>query len=423
MMFSNTLRSKLFSMARIGGAACLASLSCILSLLAAPALADGNQIPIKYYVSKLGDNSDGKSWQTAWNEMDQIKWTLINTGRGDSLTIDGGTSRMIYSTPMRIQTTNSQFPLQIKVSAETGHNGVAVIAGARQNACGVEMVSGSVNLSGTRKGGLAVANWGLDGVLIPQGFHTNVEYLDLYRNSRSGLHITGGFNLSARKCIVHDNFQDNILVDPPSTIMSVMDKCWVYNTSYLITSNGIKVGNGTTNPSMFCSNCVIGPGLKNGFRFLGATSFGGSLNNCLLINATKSNISTVKGLQANKVTSFMTRLNPVLLAHDCVTVQAALDNPPGTDGISNSVFFGGVVRVPSNIPFHTINNTQFRTTGNTMFLSDAQVDPQFVTNVGAYSNLVTIQKLINTDFSLKPESPAAGTGSDITSVAQLLSMF
>ncbi len=422
-MFSYKVRSNLLSKARAGGAACLAIVGCLHSLLAMPALADGNQPPVKFYVSKLGDNSDGKSWKTAWKEMDQIKWNLIVTGRGDSLTIDGGTTRMVYTTPMRIQAVNAQFPLQIKVSTEAGHNGIATLAGRRQNACGIEMISGSVSLSGARKGGLAVVDWGLDGVRIPQGLHTNVEYLELSRNVRSGLHITGGFNLSVRKCIVHDNFQDNIVIDPPTTIMSAMDKCWVYNSSYLIGSNGIRVGTAETNPSMFISNCVIGPGLKNGYRYLGGPAFGGSLTNCLLINGLKSNISAVKGLLANKVTSFMTKLNPLFSAHDCVSIQAAQDNPAGTDGIMNSIFYGGAVRVPASLPFYVSQNTQFRTTGNTMFLSDVQSDPMFVKNVGAYSNLVPIQTLINTDFSLKPESPAAGTGSDITSVAQLLSMF
>lgn len=86
-------------------------------------------------------------------------------------------------------------------------------------------------------------------------------------------------------------------------------------------------------------------------------------------------------------------------------------------------FYGGVVKVSPNIPFNVQANTQYRVTGNTTLLAPTQVDPLFVTNVGSFPDNVAIKRLIQADYSLKPNSPALGTGSGITSVSQLLSQF
>lgn len=402
----------------------LATLIAPLGLLAfaSPSLADGADIPVPFYVSKNGNNADGKSWATAWNEMDQIQWAQINPGRGDSLTIDGGVGSMTYKTPLRVQLPYFPYLFQVKVSTQAGHDGKAIIAGSGQSASGIEIVAGSINLSGNHTNGLAVCGWGLDGVHIPQGLHTNIEYMEMYRNKRSGLHISGGFNLITRKCIMHDNGM-NILVDAPNPIMSGIDKCWIYGSSYAYNTDGVQMGDG--NAPAFCqlSNCVIGPGLRNGFPYPGATQFGGQLSNCLLINATRTNISTVKGLMLNRVTSFMTPLNPQNQRHACLKIDGNQTNPGNADFVNNSIFYGGAVVVAPGVQFTTNNNTQFNTTGNTTFLSASQVDPMFVSNVGAYNNQVSIRRLINTNFALQAGSPAAGTGSDVTSVAQLLSLF
>src|SRR5258706_12939918 len=41
-----------------------------------------------WYVSLSGDNGDGKSWATAWKELDQIGWSSIEPG--DRIEIDAG---------------------------------------------------------------------------------------------------------------------------------------------------------------------------------------------------------------------------------------------------------------------------------------------------------------------------------------------
>lgn len=402
---------------------CVALLFCFL-LLKLPAYASGPNPPVPRYVSKSGDNSDGLTWATAWNEMDQIQWNLVVPQRGDTVNIDGGTTRMIYTTPLKIQSSYSPYsPLPVKVSEEAGHNGQAVIYGAGQQDNGVEIISGNCQILGSKKSGLLICGWRGDGLVMPQGIgpHNKVQHLEICKNRGAGLHLTGGFNNIISKNIIHDN-RVNVLVDPTGPIMSSFRTSWIYNSTYRTNSDGIIMGDGNNNPYVFVQDCVLGPGLKRGYHFAGASQTGGSLQNCLLINATRSNVSTVKGLTASNLTSFMTKLNPWRRAHACVRIDSNQTVYPN-ESLGGSVFYGGAVRVDPSIQYSTLNNTQYKTTGNTTFLSPTQVDPLFVTNVGRYRNRVPIKVLINTDFSLQAGSPAAGTGSTITSVSQLLGMF
>jgi hypothetical protein len=41
-----------------------------------------------FYVSMAGNNKDGRSWDTAWNELDQIKWEEVSPGA--TVVIAGG---------------------------------------------------------------------------------------------------------------------------------------------------------------------------------------------------------------------------------------------------------------------------------------------------------------------------------------------
>ena len=47
-----------------------------------------------FYVSRTGSNGDGRSWATAWNELDQIKGGVIQPG--DTILIDGGSVACEY---------------------------------------------------------------------------------------------------------------------------------------------------------------------------------------------------------------------------------------------------------------------------------------------------------------------------------------
>ncbi|HLC78935.1 MAG TPA: Calx-beta domain-containing protein [archaeon] len=75
-----------------------------------------------FYVSKSGNNSNGLSWTSAWNEMNQINWANINPG--DIIYLDGGPSGVSYFTtlnPTKGGTINNR--ITITRSTEAGRSG------------------------------------------------------------------------------------------------------------------------------------------------------------------------------------------------------------------------------------------------------------------------------------------------------------
>jgi hypothetical protein len=74
--------------------------------------------PPAFFVSRTGDNSDGKTWATAWNELDQIDWSAV--APGDHIAIDAGT----YTTRLvPAKGGSAQGRIYLERSIEPGHNG------------------------------------------------------------------------------------------------------------------------------------------------------------------------------------------------------------------------------------------------------------------------------------------------------------
>src|SRR5262249_10692173 len=71
-----------------------------------------------WFVDKAGSNSDGKTWATAWNELDQIDWSLVSPG--DRIEIAGGTyvKRLV---PNKGGTASARITLERSI--EPGHDG------------------------------------------------------------------------------------------------------------------------------------------------------------------------------------------------------------------------------------------------------------------------------------------------------------
>jgi len=69
-----------------------------------------------YYVSKNGNNSDGLSWTSSWNEMNQINWANINPG--DTIWLAGGTYTTSLS-PRASGTTGNLIYIKRVLSTDT----------------------------------------------------------------------------------------------------------------------------------------------------------------------------------------------------------------------------------------------------------------------------------------------------------------
>lgn len=397
--------------------------------------------PQTWYVSANGNNQDGKSWATAWTDFDQIRWNQINFPRHDKIEIDGGAQRMVYRAPLRIDVPDSPAPFSISVSKTAGHNGQAVLI-APPGSRAVEIVSGPVVLDGSKRSGFFIVG-GRDGVYAssdtssPSG--NMVRNIEIAHSSEAGIYFNSGsgYPIIVRQSIIHDCATNVLTSGSTHYGGGDFEKCWIYNSSYARNSDGFRQ-EGNPNGSHFVvgfyvRNSVIGPGLRDGVNTTGRAL--PWLRNCLLINATRNNLQAHTAYLDN-VTSFMTRLNPIGMAHSAIRFNPGIAAPQLIHAhVNNSIVYGGVIDIPLTIPneippFNPVpfpiivsNNTQFRTTGNTIVLSPTMVDPLFRSNVGRLPNQTPIPILMHLDFSLQPTSPATGTGSAITSVRQLLESF
>ncbi len=393
--------------------------------------------PRTYYVSKSGDNSDGRSWATAWNEMDQIHWSEISPQRHDTLVIDGGTQRMVYRKTMAVQTISYPSPITIKVSTEANHNGQVVIApGTAAN--GIEINGSGFTLTGSRRSGLLVhgAKNGLT-ITTTAPYPLSIKNLEISNCSESGVTVNPAYYpIPLNQLIVHDNATNIITKQGSSPGGASLSKCWIYNSSYYQHGDGIRCDGSASGPPMpgvTLNNCVLGPGLRDGISNLNASR--PSLTNCLLINSTRNNITSFSVTLQN-VTSFMTKLNPSETAHRALKLQAGTPYYQISSTVKKAIVYGGMVEVPLTIqmpypgslpqpfPITVEQNTQFRTTGNTTVLAPDMVNPMFRSPfIALLPNNTPVPLLMGLDFSLKDGSPATGTGSEITSVKQLLSTF
>ena len=85
-----------------------------------------------YYVSSAGNNTDGKSWNTAWKGLDQVNWSTIQPG--DTIYISGGTTSATYSGGIKISksgTASGYITIDTGANSPSpaGNNGTVIIEG------------------------------------------------------------------------------------------------------------------------------------------------------------------------------------------------------------------------------------------------------------------------------------------------------
>lgn len=85
-----------------------------------------------YYVSLAGNNTDGRSWATAWKGLDQVNWSIIQPG--DTVYISGGTTSATYNGGIRISksgTASGYITIDSGANSPSpaGNNGTVIIEG------------------------------------------------------------------------------------------------------------------------------------------------------------------------------------------------------------------------------------------------------------------------------------------------------
>lgn len=421
-----------------------------------------------FYVSKNGNNSDGRSWTTAWNELDQINWSLVQPG--DTIFIDGGSANMRYTTTLRVGKSGvAGSPITIALSPETGRNGRVEIFGGRPNtlfpcrtpvyvtpAPGVELNQG-IDLSGMQFIIIDGIHWG---GIISHANHfyglkldhsssditiRNAEFTDngyMWFNSSAnswdpdmpGVNLSGT-NITFDRVLNHDNGQDAFQSGGGIHNITITNS-WLYNGrvdpnhpagdlawNYCRHSDGIQVYSGGTQSGVTINSSILGPGMMQGTILgqsgnLTAQVDNVTISNTLILNMMNSQIMGYPNIPSQNwtidhVTTVMDNIcssdNPgcSLTDHD-VYLEGAGHH------ITNSIFYQGRNSSPGNISYG--NNCQFNLISGTF--QGIVANPQF-TNFQS-SSPFTIQSLMNGDFTSTNSTCGSGRGSSITSVAQLL---
>lgn len=423
-----------------------------------------------FYVSKNGNNTDGKSWTTAWNELNQINWSLVQSG--DAIVIDGGSvvcsypvtvtestntplspsggqnCGMVYQSTLNVgKSGQSSSPITVRLSEEAGRNGTAVIFGGRQKplpACndpifpasareiGINFNSNQyVVIDGIKWSGIMVYGhdkWGMN-----TGNNNIVRYMELFDNGRpddSGANqpcVSGlGSNNVFERVIIHDCGQDAFQSGGGVSNFTLRNS-WLYNArkkigtdfdiwNYCRHSDGIQIYNGLDQYGVTIENSVIGPGFMQGVLLGGHDDQGQEafihdvvIRNSLFYGNHNGNIINHPGQsQGSRNWRIEYVTSDRITGEEWDNVKFKGDANQLT--LANSIFYGGyAMGVPSGGNY--TNNCQYEVDGTVV---GTNINPKYADSSTHGSGS------INTSFALAGDSPCAGKGSSITSVAQLL---
>jgi hypothetical protein len=301
-----------------------------------------------------------------------------------------------------------------------------------------------VILDGMKWRGIAIYGHNLHGVHLSRGSsHDTVRNVEIYDNGQAvfnptqkwwnsdqpGVGLTGAAHTFERD-IIHDNGQDAFQCGGGLSDLTIRN-CWLYNGrphprspalsyNYTMHSDGIQVYGGGVQSGVLIEGCVVGPGMMQG-TILGQSPSNGvaaqvddvTIRDSLFIDTTNANIMGYPQVKSrhwtiDHVTAFMTRTNPDGKERTNLFLEGSGHR------ITNSIFYGSALYLPGEAS--TEANIQFNTLGRSI---GATADPQFV-NAPAYDSNPDLVTLIQSDFALKPGSPAQGKGASITSVIRLL---
>lgn len=410
-----------------------------------------------FYVSKAGSNQDGRSWDTAWNELDQIDWTRIQPG--DVIYLDGGFIQMQYETGIVIQQSGEVGnPIKIQASVEPDHAGRVVIWGGRDTPlpyCGQTeydapdqdallpygiRTSGyhNIEIDGMDWSGIVIQGFSQNGIKID---HTSenitVRNVEIHNNGSATLTDNGwqtdspgvrlaGTNVVFQRVIVHDNGQDSFQGshEPNNLHNFTLEESWLYNGRQHPTlpgepfnncthPDGIQIFGGGVIIGITVRYSIIGPGFMQNL-ILGQTVTDTGvwaavqdviLEDVLLVKANGNNV-----LGYTNTNSQNWQLNR-LTVHCPNTPGQCLQIYNANHSVTNSIFVGGRINLPDGL-YNYGGNCLWNMISSSVPLGII-ANPEFV--AVSDSDPFSLD-----DYSLRPDSPCRHAGSRLTSVSQLL---
>jgi hypothetical protein len=414
-----------------------------------------------YYVSKNGNNTDGRSWSTAWNELDQVNWSVIEPG--DTILLDGGVERMVYTTTLTINKSGTQdAPIIIQRALEAGRNGKVVLFGGRSIPlpyCGqptyTNKTAGVIQMGiefgsqvwivvdGMSWDGMSIYGHSTAGVdFSSDASHDTLRNIEIYDNGHADHQDDGtwephtrgdgvnlfGTNLTFEQMDIHDNGDDALEGGGIGNI--TISHSWLHETredptqpglpfNQCVHQDGIQVWGGGVQSGVLVEDSILGPGLKEG-TIIGQTAVGS--NEGAVVN----NVTIRNTLFLNKVINVMGY--SYLKEHDWTLDHDTVFSPGNAIAIwvegtghtvTNSIFYGGQILLPDGLAVSS-GNCQWQTNHNTAEIGGLAADPEFMTDVSSFGDSTPLAQIADANFALQAGSPCAGKGSAIHSVAQLI---
>jgi len=373
-----------------------------------------------YYVSPSGNGTNGLSWATAWRNTSLIDWRVI--APGSEIILDGGTSTCSVS-PYDFKPSSpdpgvtcgqryspfsvGQNDITIERSTAAGHNGTVVIDGGRNTPlpycgqvasysatsharAGIDLDGHSgVIIDGMARSGIVVRG-ARNGVLMRGGGHDTLRNMEIFDNGfaishswgyssdGNGVLVNGADNVYDR-LLVHDNGQDELHSDTPSTDISgsAVYNSWLgairTNPTYpgepfndlqasghdpgCTHADGMQIFEpGITMSGLTFNYDVIGPGTNTGLfpsdGGTGTTFDDVTIENSLFLDTASMDIITVNAVHGWD------------LSHDTiVATRGALQIPGnGNNTMTDVIKYGGSVHVPGG---------SWTTSGNVWYGGDA----------------------------------------------------
>jgi hypothetical protein len=414
-----------------------------------------------YYVSKSGNNSDGRSWSSAWNELASINWSVIHPG--DTILLDGGVGKMVYATTLTIGNSGtSGAPITIRRATTPSRNGKVVIFGGRSIPlpyCGQPVYANQTTgvaqvgiefgahawiiVDGMSWGGISDYSHNTAGVAFDSSAnHDTLRNMEIYDNGHAYQSSGGawqpqtrgdgvalfGSNLTFEQMDIHDN-GDDALEGANIANITILHS-WLHETREVPTQpglpfdqcvhqDGIQVWGGGVQSGVLIEDSILGPGLKEG-TIIGQTPTGSN------VGAEVNNVTIRNTLFLNKVINVMGYPNVKehnwTLDHDTVVSPGdaiAIWLEGSGHVVTNSIFYEGQIILPDGLAASS-DNCEWQTNHNTAAVAGITADPGFVTDASSFGVSTTLAQIAAGDYALKPGSPCAGKGSSITSVAQLI---
>lgn len=415
-----------------------------------------------FYVSKSGNNTVGTSWQTAWNELDQIDWSQIKPG--NTILIDGGESGVIYNTTLNINgiSGGDSNPITIKLATETGRNGQAVIFGGRSlplpycdqteytfqeadvNQYGIYL--DEVNhlvIDGSKRSGIVIYGHNNNGIRFNANTsHITVRNLEIYdngsaendgsgwRTDAAGIRIAGP-DLLFENMIIHDNGQDAFQAGSGFSSdfnLNNLDnltirRSWLYNGrkhptvnesfNYCSHTDGLQIHRGGEVRNIVIEESIIGPGFTNNLllgQSLTPSGAQATVHDVTIRNSlfTKAADNSIRGYDDTFSTGW---LIDQVTSHCPQTKGHCLFLTGGEHSVIDSIIVNAAVTFPDGLD-HASGNCQWETSGG---IIGEWADPQFI---DASDDMFSLD-----NYGLDPESACLGKGSSITTVNQLLELM